>query len=85
MTMLKHFLLRLYRRQLPLLAMTVNMAELKHAQFVRQLILPGCKSGITGTAYKALSQSLPKEKSVTRLLRKHAILSVVLMRMIRSD
>jgi len=37
-----------------------------------------------GAAYKALSQSLPKEKLATRLPKKHAILSAALMRMIRS-
>jgi hypothetical protein len=59
MTMLKHFSPRLYRRPLLLLAMKVNMAELKRAPFVRQPLLLGCKSGITGTACKALSQSRP--------------------------
>ncbi len=38
MTMLKHFSLRRYLRQLPLLAMMVIMVELKPAPFVRQPI-----------------------------------------------
>jgi hypothetical protein len=53
--------------------------------FFTSSLSPGCKSGITGTAYQALSPSRPTEEAVTKLLRKHAILWVVLRRMIHRD
>jgi predicted transposase YbfD/YdcC len=71
----KTFLRHLYRRQWPQSVMTASMAESNHAHFVRPPILPGYKSGMAGKAYKVLSRSRPKEKSVTRALTKPAILS----------
>lgn len=52
--MLKHFSLRRYLLQWPLLAMMVVMVVLKPAPFVRQPIETGCENGMTGTVIQSM-------------------------------